>query len=119
MLMYPEVFKKLQDEVDSAVGRDRLPTLADRDDLPYANAVTLETFRWQTIAPLRSSLHSLFSSKPFLKISLYVLCTNLDLPHVVTEDDEYRGYRIPKGAIVFPNDWSVFLQVNVFFRYLL
>jgi len=27
------------------------------------------------------------------------------VPHVATEDDVYKGYFIPKGAIVVPNVW--------------
>ena len=28
-------------------------------------------------------------------------------PHVATNDDEYNGYYIPKGSIVFGNAWPV------------
>jgi hypothetical protein len=27
------------------------------------------------------------------------------IPHRVSEDDVYKGYTIPKGAIVLPNLW--------------
>ena len=27
------------------------------------------------------------------------------VPHSTTEDDVYKGYFIPKGAIVIPNVW--------------
>jgi cytochrome P450 len=27
------------------------------------------------------------------------------LAHYVTQDDEYNGYRIPKGSTVLPNVW--------------
>jgi hypothetical protein len=27
------------------------------------------------------------------------------VPHKSTEDDEYKGFFIPKGTIVFPNTW--------------
>lgn len=31
------------------------------------------------------------------------------LPHVTLEDDEYKGYFIPKGSVVLPNIWYVTL----------
>lgn len=51
MTLYPEVYKRLQEEVDHVVGRDRLPSFADRPHLPYVSAVIKETLRWQTILP--------------------------------------------------------------------
>jgi hypothetical protein len=35
MLSHPEVLMKAQKEIDSVVGTDRLPTMADRASLPY------------------------------------------------------------------------------------
>ena len=34
------------------------------------------------------------------------------LPHRLDEEDEYMGYRIPKGTMVFGNIWSV---IDLFF----
>lgn len=31
----------------------------------------------------------------------------LALPHCLTADDEYMGFRIPAGTMVLPNVWSV------------
>jgi len=52
MLLFPEVQKKAQDEIDSVVGSGRLPTFADRPYLPYVNAVVSEALRWHSVAPL-------------------------------------------------------------------
>ncbi|THH28148.1 hypothetical protein EUX98_g6047 [Antrodiella citrinella] len=45
MVLYPEVFKKAQAEVDRVVGLDRLPDFHDRDSLPYLNSVIKEIYR--------------------------------------------------------------------------
>lgn len=29
----------------------------------------------------------------------------IGLPHVLIEEDEYKGYRIPAGTIVIANSW--------------
>ncbi|KAF8874736.1 cytochrome P450 [Infundibulicybe gibba] len=51
MTLCPDVQQKAQAELDSVVG-NRLPDFADRDSLPYVNAVVKETLRWQNVVPL-------------------------------------------------------------------
>ena len=58
MTIYPEVFKKAQAEVDSVVGNERLPTMEDRDALPYVNAICTELLRWNVLIPLRTYLRA-------------------------------------------------------------
>ncbi|KAG1785858.1 cytochrome P450, partial [Suillus plorans] len=81
MVLYPEVQKRAQAEIDSVVGKERLPTFEDRASLPYIEAVMRETWRWQPVAPL-------------------------GVPHAASSDDVYDGYFIPKGAIITYNTWS-------------
>lgn len=52
MVLYPEVQRRAQAEIDAVIGPDRLPTLADRDNLPYINALVRETLRWGPSVPL-------------------------------------------------------------------
>jgi hypothetical protein len=59
MALYPEVFKKAQEEVDIVIGQDRLPCVMDRELLPYVNALTLEILRWCVSAPTGLSLRYL------------------------------------------------------------
>ena len=53
-IAFPETLKKAQEEIDRVIGRDRLPTVADRDQLPYVNALMLEALRWHTVVPMGS-----------------------------------------------------------------
>ena len=46
MVRYPEVYKRAQEEIDNVVGPGRLPTLADREKLPYLECVLKEAYRW-------------------------------------------------------------------------
>lgn len=78
MLVNPEVQKKAQDELDSVIGRDRLPNLADRPSLPYMAHIIQETYRWAPLSPL-------------------------GVPHKTLEDDIYKGMLIPKGSVVYAN----------------
>ncbi|KAK7394040.1 hypothetical protein QQX98_013171 [Neonectria punicea] len=80
MTIFPEVQRKAQEEIDRVIGRDRLPTSADRQNLPYIEATVKEVLRWHPVAPMA-------------------------LPHTSTADDVCEGYFIPKGSMLFANVW--------------
>ena len=52
MVMFPEVQRKAQAEIDQVIGPDRLPTLEDRKDLPYMDALVTEVLRFNPVTPL-------------------------------------------------------------------
>ncbi|KAG5967829.1 hypothetical protein E4U56_000649 [Claviceps arundinis] len=80
MILYPEVQRRAQQEIDQVVGGDRLPCFEDRDRLPYMNAVIKETYRWMPVVPIGTA-------------------------HVAEEEIVFSGYRIPKGAYLLPSIW--------------
>jgi cytochrome P450 len=82
LLLYPEVQKRAQAEIDEVIGRGRLPGLNDRPNLPYIDGLCKELLRWRLVLPL-------------------------GVAHATTEDDVYGGYFIPKGTTVLPNTWCV------------
>ena len=45
MVLYPDVQRKAQDELDEVIGADRLPDFEDRKNLPYVNALCKEIQR--------------------------------------------------------------------------
>ena len=69
MLLYPDTQKKAQEELDSVIGRDRLPTFEDRPRLPFVDAVCKEVLRWRPLAPL-SRFPQLLSSRDIRPASL-------------------------------------------------
>ncbi|PCH43316.1 cytochrome P450 [Wolfiporia cocos MD-104 SS10] len=85
MTLFPYALQKAQEELDRVVGRHRLPDLEDRESLPYLDSLIKEVYRWDCPLPLA-------------------------IPHRVMEDDEYSGYYIPKGSMVIPNIWSLFMM---------
>ncbi|KAG9233810.1 putative O-methylsterigmatocystin oxidoreductase [Amylocarpus encephaloides] len=88
-VLHRDAVKKAQAELDRIVGTERLPTFADKDHLPYVHAFLQEVLRWRPVAAG-------------------------GVPHAVTEDDEYMGYRIPKGATVIANQWAICHDETVF-----
>jgi hypothetical protein len=44
----------------------------------------------------------------FIIFVIVIILTDYEaLPHMATNDDEYDGYYIPKGTVVFGNTWLV------------
>jgi cytochrome P450 len=83
MLLYPDVQRKAQEEIDRVVGPDRLPGMDDLADLQYIRGCMKESLRWMPTTILGA------------------------VPHAVIQDDEYKGYLIPKGAGVLNNVWAI------------
>ncbi|XP_018310095.1 cytochrome P450 18a1 isoform X2 [Mycetomoellerius zeteki] len=52
MLHYPEAAKQVQIELDNVIGRSRLPSLKDFEELPITQATILEIFRRSNLVPL-------------------------------------------------------------------
>ncbi|KAH8105630.1 cytochrome P450 [Phellopilus nigrolimitatus] len=81
MLQHPEAQRKAREEIDDVIGHDRLPTFADRERLPYVDALLKEVLRCSPVVPM-------------------------GLPHVGTADGVFAGHFIPKGAIIMANIWQ-------------
>jgi hypothetical protein len=108
MTLHPEIQTKAQAEVDAVLGHDadgggpqRLPTFEDRHNMPYVNAIVKEVLRWNPHVPLGWYSSCFCCSRLFDKIC----ASNSGLPHELTQDDEYRGYHIQKGSVVWANIW--------------
>ena len=52
---YPEVQRRAQEEVDAAIGHERLPKVADLPDLVYLQALVKELLRWHSVLPMGKS----------------------------------------------------------------
>ena len=60
MMTYPEIQKFAQAQLDAVVGPDRLPTLNDRSQLPYIDALLKEVMRFTPVTPLGKNIISPF-----------------------------------------------------------
>lgn len=65
--------EKVQAEIDRVIGQSRQPSMEDRANLPYTNAVIHEIQRMGNIAPLA-------------------------LPHATNKEVQLGGYTIPKAS---------------------
>jgi hypothetical protein len=52
LVLFPQVQRRAQAELDVVIGRDRLPTLDDRPRLPYIEALCKELMRWNMVTPI-------------------------------------------------------------------
>ena len=69
------------------VGKDRHPSLDDKPEMHYTNAVLLESFRITSFLPVA-------------------------VPHSALADVKVKNYVIPKGAIVLPSLFHVMYDVS-------
>ncbi|KAF9041562.1 cytochrome P450 [Panaeolus papilionaceus] len=81
LVFNPTAQKKAQEELDRVLG-GRLPEFSDVPDLPYIDAIVKEIIRWQPATPI-------------------------GVPHLASEEDIYKGYHIPKNAIMIANSWAM------------
>ncbi|KIJ29061.1 hypothetical protein M422DRAFT_37092 [Sphaerobolus stellatus SS14] len=92
--VFPNVQRRAQEELDRILGGPdfpsfRLPTISDRPNLPYIEALLKESIRWTP-------------------------GTGFGTPRLSTEEDVYRGWRIPKGSIIISNSWGILRDENVY-----
>ncbi|CAC5401019.1 CYP17A [Mytilus coruscus] len=78
----PEIQSKVQEEIDRVVGKDRLPTVKDRENLSYTEATLHEVMRLGTAVPV-------------------------GLPHSTICDTRVGGYDVPKDTMVMINHWAL------------
>ncbi|XP_045114798.1 cytochrome P450 2C15-like [Portunus trituberculatus] len=78
MTKHPHVQRRVQEELDEVVGRDRLPSFSDMERLPYVQATIHEALRILNLI-------------------------KLSLPHMTAEDCKLGGYDIPKGTWLMGN----------------
>lgn len=82
-MLHPEIQSRAQAEVDSIITKERrLPTIQDRESMPYLEAVLKEVLRWAPPSPM-------------------------GLFHCTTVDDEYKSYFIPAKTTVIANIWGM------------
>ncbi|XP_041850576.1 cytochrome P450 2G1-like isoform X1 [Melanotaenia boesemani] len=77
LIKYPDIQEKMQQEIDTVIGRDRCPKMEDRKSLPFTDAVIHEVQRFLDIVPF-------------------------SLPHCALKDISFRGYTIPKDTLIIP-----------------
>nr|XP_020505679.1 cytochrome P450 2J2-like [Labrus bergylta] len=87
MAKYPEIQAKVQADINRVIGQYRQPSMEDRVNMPYTDAVLHEVMRMSNIVPL-------------------------SLPHMTNKDIQLGGYTIPKGTTIIPNLTSVLYDKN-------
>ncbi|GJE99701.1 cytochrome P450 [Phanerochaete sordida] len=88
LVLHPEIQKRAQASIDE-ICQGRLPDFTDFDRLPYVDALVREALRWSPAVAL-------------------------NLPHMNTKDDVYKGYFIPANSIVSANIWAILQDPTVY-----
>jgi len=89
MLMYPDVQRNVQKELDDVFGRGTLPTASGRASTPFTEAVLQEVQRKGNIL-------------------------NFSVQHAVGADTTLGGYFLPRGTVIFPHLGEVLYNPQFF-----
>ncbi|KAL5006649.1 hypothetical protein ScPMuIL_015455 [Solemya velum] len=82
LLEKKEIQTSIQAEIDLVIGNSRPPRITDRNEMPYSQAVILETLRYISQVPL-------------------------SIPHYCSKSVAVEGYSIEEGSLVFPYLWGI------------
>lgn len=88
LLLFPDISKKIHEEITGVTDGARLPRISDRPNLPYSEAVWKEVFRWNTFTPI-------------------------GLPHVNDQDEVINGYFIKAGTVINVNNGFILSDPKV------
>ncbi|CAH1780884.1 unnamed protein product [Owenia fusiformis] len=89
LMKHPDIQAKLQEEVDQVVGKDRNPSVDDKENMPYLQATLIEVLRYLTHVPIA-------------------------VPHKTLADTNVAGYDIPKGIQVWTNIFAMHHDPSLF-----
>ena len=85
MSLNQDIQSRCRAEIEAVIGRDQLPRMHHRSELPFTEACIMETQRLADVVPL-------------------------GVPHAATEDVHFRGFLIPKATMILPNLYSVHMD---------
>lgn len=86
-ILDPRWVRTAREALDAVCGSnaERLPEFSDKKNLPYITAVVKEGFRWRPMA-------------------------QIGFPTMLIQDDEYEGYKFPKGTVFTWNAMAISLD---------
>jgi flavonoid 3'-monooxygenase len=82
LILHPQCMKKLQGELDTVVGTDRVVSETDLSNLPYLQAVVKESFRLHPPGPL-------------------------GIPHMALQPTKVWGYDLPANTQLLVNSYTI------------
>ncbi|XP_076763021.1 putative cytochrome P450 305a1 [Xylocopa sonorina] len=89
LTVHQDIQKKIHEEIDSVIPRDRYPEAKDRENLPYVDAVMTESQRLWPVFPIIG-------------------------PRRVIEDTVLDNYSIPKNSTILINTYSLSIDPKIF-----
>ncbi|XP_060082620.1 cytochrome P450 2C28-like [Ylistrum balloti] len=89
LIHYRDIQDRLRQEIDQVIGRSRVPSISDKENMPFFEAFIVEVLRHANIVPL-------------------------SVAHGSARDTMFRGFFIPGGSILVPNLDSVVNDPKLF-----
>ncbi|XP_011477679.1 cytochrome P450 1A1 isoform X2 [Oryzias latipes] len=82
LIKFPDVQRRIHQEIDEHIGSARMPNFSDKSKMPFTEAFIYEVFRHAAYVPFT-------------------------IPHCTTRHTTLNGYFIPKDTCVFINQYQV------------
>lgn len=89
LIKHRDVMRKVQAEIDEVIGRNRLPKMADKPQMPYVDATILEIQRCANIVPI-------------------------GVPHRSSESLNFKNFVIPADTIIIANLTAILNDTDYF-----
>ncbi|CAI2354102.1 unnamed protein product [Caenorhabditis sp. 36 PRJEB53466] len=89
MMKYPELQAKVRKEIMDNIGTARLPSMADKANMPFTQAVIHEVQRHSNMIPMLAS-------------------------HICKEETTILGQKIPADTNIYPQIWSIMRNDKAF-----
>ena len=87
LIRHDDITRRLQDELDRVIGKDRLMSEEDIPNLPYLQATVKEIMRLHPVVPLL-------------------------IPHESIQPCEVAGFYVPERTTLIVNTWSLSMDEN-------
>ncbi|KAJ9096005.1 hypothetical protein QFC21_005369 [Naganishia friedmannii] len=113
--VYPDAQRRVQDELDRVIGRERLPTFDDQEDLPVTWAFIRETYRWRPVSS-GGEHSSVSNTRPPRMLAGYMRARGkcqLLCPASIAKACSslgQKGFLIPAGTPILGNHWGIHLD---------
>ncbi|EHB01227.1 Cytochrome P450 1A2 [Heterocephalus glaber] len=109
----PEIQRKIQKELDTVIGQDRRPQLADRPQLPYLEAFILEVFRHSSFVPFTIPHRKQWGDPSEFRPERFLMANDTAINKTLSDKVLLFGLGKRRCIGETPSRWEIFLFLAI------